>query len=181
VQDLLHQTGSTADSDGTIAGRFLQIISLAYCPSYPINRRACDAICASVSGRDHGSPLGASVPALARNAGAGGLCSYRGGVTPGLGFSALRDTLRNLQLVGFLPLQQRTKPSSTCARSLRDWLVAPGHRRLASPRSAELYLNWIRTAAATRELRAVPKNGRSLHGGEMIVDWDLDAIRRRLF
>jgi GMC oxidoreductase/FAD binding domain len=178
VQDLLHQTGSAAGSDETIAGRFLQDhLSLRIARVIPINRSALAMLFAPVfQGVTMQSPRLHLSPALAQERGLpAAYAHFVAESPPDSGFAALRDTLRNLQARRIL---------AACSSGLRLLRGAPEvfeivwwrlvHRRLASPRSAKLYLNLDFEQPQLRENCVLSRktDARST-GGEMIVDWDL--------
>lgn len=178
VQDLLHQTGTAAGSDGTIAGHFLQDhLSLRIARVIPMNRRALAMLFAPVfQGVTMQSPRLHLSPALAQERGLP--AAYAHIVTespPDSGFAALRDTLRNLQARRIL---------AACSSGLRLLRRAPEvfeivwwrlvHRRLVSPRSAKLYLNLDFEQPQLRENCVLfRKTDARSTDGEMIVDWDL--------
>ena len=178
VQDLLHQTGTGAGSDGTIAGRFLQDhLSLRIARVIPINRRGFTLLFAPVfQGVTMQSPRLDLSPALAQERGLPAAYAHIVAESPpDSGFAALRDTLRSLQARRVL---------AACSSGLRLLRRAPEvfeiawwrlvHRRLVSPRSAKLYLNLDFEQPQLRENCVLSRktDARST-GGEMIVDWDL--------
>ena len=178
VQDLLRQTRPAVESDETVAGRFLQDhLSLRIARVIPINRRALAMLLAPIfEGLTMQSPRLHLSPALAQERGLPAAYAHIVAESaPDSDFAALRDTLRNLQA-------RRT--IAACRSGLRLLRRVPEvfeiiwwrlvHRRLAFPRSDNLYLNLDFEQPQLRENRVLSRktDARST-GREMIVDWDL--------
>jgi choline dehydrogenase-like flavoprotein len=185
VQDLLHQTGTAAGSDGTIAGCFLQDhLSLRIARVTPLKRRALAMLFAPVfQGVTMQSPRLHLSPALAQERGLPAAYAHIVAESPAdSGFAALRDTLRNLQARRILAACSSGLRLLRCSPEIFEivWWRAV-HRRLASPRNAKLYLNLDFEQPQLRANRVLSRKTHTRStGSEMIVDWDLgcdpDAI-----